>query len=285
MSLVSLVFRNLTVLALLDRTLAGAEVRSSLLVPINELQAEPAPMIAVFTDHMKADDGQIDGNDLLGAMGTVTLALEIACITKTASQDQQGVETLIPETDEGMEMTLDVIQRQAIAELQSGSSIWASLWRDCRIKVKGIVVERGASIEKSVRFAARRVEIHTQVLSDPIPGKPLTKFWTDVLAAFDGDTRMSGLAVMLRKLVAGGVLPDWRQWQAELGLTDAGIRAIGMAPFAGAEAIEDGSAPIAVDITVEDHSGQDDAIKVENDVATLARGDGEPVHLIEVDGG
>lgn len=284
MSLISLVFRNLTALALTDRTLAGAEVRSSLLVPINELQeTEPKPMIAVFTDHSKAEDAQIDGNDLLGAMATLTLALEIACITKVPTEDQQGSETFIPETDEGMEMTLDVIQRQSLVELQSGQSIWASLWRDCRIKVKGIVVERGASIEKGVRFAARRVEIHTQVLREPVPGKPLTKFWVDVLAAFDADPRMSGLAVMLRKLVVGGTLPEWRQWQAELGLTDSAIRAIGVAPFEGAEDPVTGQPSVSTDSTIEDRSGQTDAMRLRGGSVTIQRGNGLAVELVEAD--
>ena len=232
MSLVSLVLRNLTVLALIDKTLAGDEVRSSLLVPINEMQAEPRPMIAVFTDHVKADAGDIHGSDMLGAAGTVTLALEIACITKTAAQDQENVETLIPETDEGMEMTLDVIQRQALYTLQAGDSVWASLWRECRVKIRGLVIQRGASIEKGVRFAARRLEIQVQALNEPVPGAPLTPFWIKLLAAFDSDPRMSGLSVMLRNLIDGQPLPEWRQVQAELGMSDGIVDLIGLNPTA-----------------------------------------------------
>lgn len=285
MSLVSCVLRNLTVLALIDRTLAGSEVRSSLLIPINDFQTEPAPMIAVFTDQAKAEEGDITGADILGAMSTIALTLEIACITKVVLHDKQGEETEIPETDEGMEMTLDFIQRQAIAELQAGSSVWASLWRDCRVRVRGIVVERGASIDKGVRFAARRVEIKLQALTEPVPGKPLTEFWVNVLAAFDADTRTSGLAVLMRKLVQGETLPDWRQWQAELGINDAGIRAIGVAPFEGAEHETTGATPAATKIDIEDHSGQDEVITIGVNSATLTRGDGAPVDLVEFDNG
>lgn len=284
MSLVNLVFRNLTVLALTGQTLAGDEVRSSVLVPLNELKdGNPVPMIAVFTDTVRADDAHIDGNDLFGAEAAVTLAIEIASVGKVPPNDQANLETFIPETDEGLEMTIDVIARQAIVALQSGDSVWAKLWRDCRLKTKGMTVERGASIEKGVRFAARRIELQMCLLSDPIPGATLAKFWLDCFAAFDADDRMKNLSGMLRRLAQGDELPDWRTWQTELGLTDAGIRAIGVAPFDGSDA-EDGSSRPATQLAGEDVD-RDAVIRVEEDGATAQLGDEPPSPLIEPSNG
>lgn len=255
MSLVSLVLRNLTALALSGKTLAGLEVRSSLLVPITEMQVvDPVPMIAVFTDRAKADDADIDGSDMLGSRGQVTLALELACITKVKVKDEANgdiefVETDIPASDEGMEMVLDIIQRQSLAELQSGDSVWASLWRECRIKVRAIVVERGTSIEKGSRIAARRVEIHLQVLGEPVPGKPLTAFWTRLLAAFEADPRMATMAVMLRDLIEGRALPEWRQWQAELGMSDGAIGALRLGALDGSDGT---GATVATNFAIDD---------------------------------
>ncbi|WNV10099.1 hypothetical protein [Tardiphaga sp. 709] len=284
MSLAELVFRNLTVLALTDQTLAGSEVRSSLLVPLNELQEkpQPVPMIAVFTDSARAEDAQIEGNDLFGAQAAVTLALEIGCVGKALTTDGQNVETFIPETDEGMEMTIDVIRRQAIVTLQSGASVWASLWRDCRVKTRSISVERGAAVEKGVRFAAKRVELRIELVSDPVPGAALPKFWLDCLAALDADDRTKNLAIMLRRLAIGAQMPAWRSWQAELGLIDAGIRALGVAPFEGAEE-ETGEGTLSVTISAGDDVG--DELTVDADGATLTIGNGEPVPVQEVANG
>lgn len=280
MSLINLVFRNLTVLALTGQTLAGPEVRSSVLIPLNELaEHPPVPMIAVFTDTARADDTQIDGNDLFNAKIGVSLALEIACVGKVPTKDQKGIETFIPETDEGMEMTIDVIARQAIAVLQGGTSTWAKLWRDCRVKTRSLTAERGASIEKGVRFAARRIELTMVLLSDPILGAALTAFWNECLAAFDADDRTKNLARMLRKLVEGEDVPDWRVWQAELGLADAGIRGIGVAPIEGAEADDGGTRP-ALELSVDDID-RNAAITVNDDVATTQSGNGPITVLAE----
>jgi len=277
MSLAEITFRNLTVLALLDKTLAESNVQSSLLVPLNELgKDEVAPVIAVFTDAMRAEDVQIDGNDLLAAQGTVTLALEIGCVGKAPSTDGKGIETWLPNTDEGMEMTIDVIRRQALVELQSGTSIWASLWRDCRIKTRGIVVERGSAIERGVRLAAKRTELRVELVADPVPGQALPKFWADCLAAFDADERTSDLAKTLRLLASGEEMPIWRSWQADLGLTDAGVRGLGIVPS------DDAGPDDQLTLFVSPGAGQADiAIAVNADEATVTVGDGDAVVVVE----
>lgn len=277
MSLAALIFRQLTVLALTGKTLAGAEVRSSMLAPLNEMADDSAvPVIAVFTDTSKGD---VQGGDMIGASVAVTLALEIACFRQAPTKDQNEVETFIPETDEGIEMTLDIIQRQAIAELQIGQTNWASLWRECKLKITALNAERGAAIEKGIKFAARRVEIVCELVSDPIPGAELPAFWGKALDALDAEDRTQGFATLLRAVANGATLPDWKQWQAELGLTDAGMRTTGVAPFAESEA-DDGSIRPATELAGEDID-RDETIRVVSDAATIQHGDGAPTPLKE----
>lgn len=279
MSLAFLMLRNLTVLALTNRTLAGGEVRSSALEPINEIGADDAvPVIAVFTDAAKADGRKIDVADIIGAATEVTLAIEIACFNRAPAKDGNGAATFIPETDEGMEMTLDIIQRQAIVELQAGETQWARLWRSCRLKVCGLNILRGAASENGVRFAARRIEIELEVVSDPVPGAPLSPFWSDAFAAL---TSLGGnyarLVPTLTAVAGGDPLPPWKQWRNELGVNDDAMTVIGLGPLDG---VAENNGDL---IAASELSGEGDAatIAVDADQATITT-DADPDHPVQL---
>ena len=277
MSLSHLVLRHLTVLALTGKTLAGNEVRSSLLAPINEAGAEPLPMIAIFTDSGKADRNDIRGLEIITANFAVTLALEFACIA-SAPMENNGTETFIPQTDEGLEMTLDIMERQAVAELQCGSGPWSELWRQWAMRVVELRTERGASIEKGIRFAARRLEITCEAMADPTPGADLPPLWDEVLTAFAAENSVKDFAPLLRAVATGQPVADWRLVQAALGLTNAGAAAMGIVPMGG-----DGTVSAAVSLIGEDaDTGQE--ITVTADGATLEGDDGS-VALIEAQNG
>lgn len=281
MSLAFLMLRNLTVLALTNRTLAGPEVQSSALVPINEIGGGGAvPVIAVFTDAAKADHRQIDGADIIGASVEVTLAIEVACFNRSAAKDGSGGDIFIPETDEGMEMTLDIIQRQAIVELQTGETPWARLWRACRLRVCGMNVIRGAASENSVRFAARRIEIELEVVSDPIPGAPLPPFWSDAFAALTGlGGNYARLVPTLQAVATGDPLPPWKQWRNELGLNDDAMTSIGVGPLEGVSD-DDGGLIAVTELAGESATT---TITVDADQATItdAADPDHPVPLVE----
>lgn len=232
MSLSQLVLRHLTVLALLNKTLAGLEVKSSLLDPNITEDSAAVPAIAVFTDSRSTERGDIHGKDIIGGDSTVTLALEIACVAKAPDKDAEGGETFIPQTDEGMEMTLDLIERQAVVELQAGQSVWANLWRTFACEVIGLRAERGAAAEKGIRFAARRLEIQCKPLTDPVPGAPLPPAWEAVFAAFEGEDTVKKFAPLLRAAATGQPVPDWAQVQQSLGLALDEVTALGIVPMA-----------------------------------------------------
>lgn len=270
MSLSSLVLRHLTVLALTDQTLAGKSVRSSLLEPLNEISAEPEPVIAVFTDVGQADQQDVHGLDLIGADMTVTLALETAVFARPPATDATDADLMIPFTDEGLEMTLDIVQRQALATLQAGHGPLADLWREVAMRCVGISLMRGASIEKGTRIAARRLEIKLRPISDPVPGAPLSVTWERAFAALESDQRTARFVPTLRAVAAGGPLqPSWRQAQNALGLTDAGLAGIGLGPVDGG----DGEAAAATEIAADSRT---------DGTAVVANGEG--LWLIDADG-
>ena len=62
------------------------------------------------------------------------------------------------------------------------------------------------------------------------PGAEPEGVWADLLAAMEVDEELADLARYWRQLIAGTIVPEWRQAQAALGLTQAGIRGIGIAP-------------------------------------------------------
>lgn len=280
----ALLLRNLTVLALTGKTLAGKEVRSSLLVPINEANGDPVPVIAVFTDTMKTQRSDIRGRDILGADAVVTLALEVACIGLATTQTGEGpeVSTYIPETDEGMEMTIDIIMRQAVAHLQTSSDPLPDLWRQLVTRVSGLSWERGAGIDKSVKFAARRLEIDCELLSEPTPGEALTGFWDVALAAL-ATAGHTNLANTIRTITAGEPLPEWRRWQAELGLTNDGMRSTGVAPIYGSEDSVTGAAAATTKIEVEAIDRGDIISRTGGGATSRAGEDGEQTALVETE--
>lgn len=282
MSLNSLILRNLTVLALIDQTLAGKQVKSSLLVPINEVDRDEdgkvTPVVAVFTDQSRVDSDDVRGLGMIEADATVTVALEIACFVSAPAEKGEGIETFIPQTDEGMEMTLDLIRRQALAVLQGSNSTWAELWRAFAVKVVKMSDVRGASIENGVRFAARRFEMELKPISDPTPNGDLPELWEKVFTAFEADDRVSAMVPLLRAAAAGEVLPEWRQVQQQLGLTLAGVRAMGIAPLEGSTTNETVTSATQL---IGENADQAIDITVSAGGATIAIDGGDPIELVE----
>ena len=236
MSLGNLMVRNLALMALRGRTLAKDEVRASLLMPLNDIKADQVvPVLAIYTDTAKAGAEDIEGRDFIGARATTTLAFEFACFTRAPVDkgvDSADTETVlgIPNTDEGMEMTLDIIQRQIFTVLQASDNSWSELFREFVLRGRGWEAERGASVEVGSKFAARRLEMMVQIIADPIVGRALPPAWDAAIAAFEANAPTAVFGSTLRKVAAGDPLPVWRTSQAELGLTRAGLRSIGIDP-------------------------------------------------------
>lgn len=231
MSIARLALRLATVQALSGQTLAGSRVVDSSIDSLEDaVRKEPGPVILVFSDEAS---GTATGRDLLTAGGQTVLAIEII-VAGAVEAEGGGTTIMVPPTDAGLEITLDLIERQVRRALIAPAPAWAEMWRQLVARIDNVKVVRGAGSRKGVRYAARRIEVHCEPLSDPMPGGPAEYVWADFLALMEADTGEDGLAdlaPLVRVEIEGDTLSDWAQVQAALGLTLSGVRGIGVAPY------------------------------------------------------
>ena len=235
MSISRLAIRAVTKKALSGRTLAGARVYDSSVDPI-DLQAREnrQPFITVYTDdHSRS----ITGRDLMMGEEECQLILEVAVAAQVSvpvpAEHGGGVEEaiVIPATDAGLEQTLDLIGYQAFKELMTGTTVWAGLWREFAFRVKKIDTRRGASSDSGVRIAARQIAVSLEMISDPTPGEALSGTWESVLAAFEDDDELDGIAAVIRYAVVGeGDMTPEAIEAGRFGLNPETIDQLGIAP-------------------------------------------------------
>ncbi len=238
MSLNRLALRLLTVAALSGRTLAGAAVRDSMLTPLDGPAGldQPVPFLAVYTD-----DGvsQPKGRDLSTAGGTINLLIEFGVTAKMRFKLESGEDDEVltpPPTDDRMELTLDVMERQIKIALADTGNPFAELWRTLVSDVKTLATKRGAFADRGGRYAGRMLEIEVVALADPPYGAAPAGFWAGLLAAFAADARLERHVSLMRSLIVGDEpLPAWQVLQAQLGLSSAEAGDMLITPVAGAE--------------------------------------------------
>jgi hypothetical protein len=260
MSLAALALRVITVKALLGRTVAADRVYDSKIETIDELiRRQPAPLLVVSVDDADSR-GSTEREPTLSGDDSLTLLLETA-VSGPAEvvDDSAGVMISLPmqATSQGLEATLDILWRQAARALSvtTTSAPWGNLWHEFVLKILRIEKRRGGAADKGVRFASRFILISVQPIDDPQFGSPPDGPWATLLAAMAADANLAGLGELIaREIEEPAGLADWRVAQALLGITDAGIRGIGLAPFgasdADAEAIGETAAPLA-EVTVD----------------------------------
>ena len=120
MSLTRLAMRVAAARALNGRTLAGPRVFDSAVDPIDQTIAEQRqPLIVLTTDEHELD---VTGRDLDSGNHQCDLVIEVAIAARVevpASDGQGGQITIaIPHTDEGMELTLDLMEHQIVTALR-----------------------------------------------------------------------------------------------------------------------------------------------------------------------
>lgn len=233
MSIARLALRVATRKALMGRTWAEDRVYDSAITEIDQTVLDTRrPLIIVTTDD---EERQIDGRDMLGAASDLDLILEIAVASFVRATDAAGVEMVIPDTDEALEVTVDLMCRQAITALQTSAGPWPNLWRRMVPTVKTVTQRRGADARNGIRFAARQISISLMALADPI--KPPTEgdAFDEFLALAEADTELVPVARLIRGQLAGAPA-SWREAVAYLGLSDQEGEALGLAPLVPGEA-------------------------------------------------
>lgn len=252
MSLSRLALRIITARALAGTTLAGSRVFDSAVEPIDlHVQTQRQPFLTVMTDD---HDRQVSGRDLRHGTDSCELVIEVAVATTVKAGTGGAEEVVVPHTDAGMEVVLDLIGHQITETLMGGQSAWAKLWRDFAMRTTRITSRRGASAENGVRFAARQIIITVDLMADPIRGEAMPAPWQWLLTAMEDDPEMVDLAALVRYAIEGdAALTPEALAASTYGINEATVAAVGETPVR-----DDAGAPVTVDQITIDQEGAPD---------------------------
>ncbi len=236
MSLARAALRISAVRALRGETLAGTRVYDSMSQRLdNRIQSERQPIVSVYTDdHRDAIAGR---GDVLSTMPVVDLILEIA-VSESVAVVVDG-ETLnqvvIPQTDAGMELILDLLERQCIAALTTGSGNWASIWRCLAANVSSRVSRRGVFDETGGRFAARQVTMSVDTLLDPVKGASFGDgaVWTRLVDMLESDPDLAPVASLVKTELGVTPVADPALAAGMLGVDVETAEALGLGAMQG----------------------------------------------------
>jgi hypothetical protein len=240
MSIIRPILRMCAVAALRERTLAEGRVFDSDNTPLAEaLIREPEeakPYITVYTDEDTRPG--VSGRDIYAAERNLSLVLEIGAASAVVT-GKDGVILQIPATDAGLELSVDIVESQALAALVGDpESRWGELFRRMVLRIERVQGQRGGSAEHGSRWAARQIILICDVIADAPPGVPQPAVVRDFLAAAraaPSELGLAGAAEIIERALDPTMALTWRQAQAWLGLTEQGVRATGIAPPLGVE--------------------------------------------------
>jgi hypothetical protein len=240
MSLTRLVMRLAAARALRDRTLAGARVFDSAVDSIDQtIAANRQPLIVLTTDEHVLD---VTGRNLGSGTHQCDLVIEIAIASRVEMPAPDGsggqISIAIPHTDEGMELTLDIMEHQVITALTRDDNAWSRAWMKLVPRVTRRLSRRGASSENGVRFAARQLVLTCDLVDTPVAGDTIApnSAWEDVLILMEADPILANIANLLRTEIDGTVLADWRRAAEALGIPLEVANQIGIGPIADLDA-------------------------------------------------
>ena len=236
MSLARTAIRIAATRAISGRTLAGERVADSAIDPIDlRVTDERFPIITVLTDDDISDE--LSGRDMQGASRHIDLVFQAALANRVETEN--GVSIVIPQTDFGIEMSLDIIEQQIERALFASETEWSKVFMRLVPRVYRRTSRRGAGARKGVRFAAREIVYNLDAIAVPQPGKPMEAGlpYDALLALMASESDLEPFARLLRSIIEGEPLSDWHAMIAQAGLLASEARAIGIMP---------------VDLTVED---------------------------------
>lgn len=239
MSIIRPVLRVCAVAALRSSTFAMERVADSDNGPLLDalLDTAPKPYITVFTD----DDirTEFDGMDFSGSTRRISLAIESGVGTAVIIKPGDPAQLRVPQTNEAMELLLDVLESQITDALFcTPSSPWCQLIKQMVLRIDRVPMTRGGAADKGTRWAARNVTYVCECISDPSPGVPLpdghpiNAFLT--LAETNPITGLDTLssAKIIRTIYDPSLPPAlrWKQIEALMGISSTAVTAIGLGP-------------------------------------------------------
>lgn len=205
------------------------------------------------TDEHEAD---VTGRDLAGDAQRCDLVIELAIAARVEvpARDGQGgqITIAIPHTDEGMELTLDMMEHQVTRALTCDDNAWSRAWMKLVPRVTRRLSRRGASSENGVRFAARQLVLTCDLVDTPAAGAdiPPGTAWGEVLVLMEVDQTLAPIAAMLREQIEGNDVPDWARTAQMLGVPLEVMDQLGVLPT-----LDDQGVPMALDSVIFDEEG------------------------------
>jgi hypothetical protein len=236
--------------SLKGRTSAGEAVFDSAVEPFDALRDQGAPVIVIYCDSGKRD---VEGRELFGSKQVIDLSIDMF-VAQAVTVDAGETEIRIPASDEGNEVYLRSLAYEVEKVLLAEQSVWPELFRGLWFRAGTqdfCEWDRGAIADKGRRQALLRATYKVETIADPTPGAEPEGVWADLLAAMETDAELADIARYWRQLIAGTIVPDWRQAQTALGLTQVGIRGIGLAPQDDTELAQPPETT-EIDVTAED---------------------------------
>ena len=228
MSLARLAMRVAAARAIRGATLAEDRVYDSAIDPIDHAVLETRqPFVVVPTeDH----DVTVTGRDLFYGEHECKLMIETAVASRVEIDGEDGL--TIPHTDEGMEIVLDILEHQIIAALSFERTAWSRVFMHLVPTVKSRQSRRGASAEGGVRFAARQIAITCDLIEAPVAGAaiPADGTWADVMAVMSDDDDLKPIGQLLRSIIEGDEIADWRRAANILGIHASTAINLGLGP-------------------------------------------------------
>jgi hypothetical protein len=196
---------------------------------------EAKPYVTIFTDEDLITD--MYGRDLYTANHRLSLVFEFGVASATQVENK-GAALNIPQTDQAMEALIDILEGQIIAAVVTDpNSPFGEILRQMINSFMRVPSIRGGSQEKGTRWAARQLTLVCDTISSPAPGvkldsyHPISQFIALARSTEYLSLGMKEAADLIEKVLNETAAPDWRQAQAWLGLTNAGIQGTGIAPL------------------------------------------------------
>lgn len=237
MSITRFLLRQITLKAIMGRTMAEDRVRDSSIQNLEAaLENAPKPIALVYTDD---SDFVPIGRELTGGQGTQHLVILISNsgfvkIKKEKEnpddEDEEEGAFIFPVTDETLEMSLDIMESQIQRALNDPQNPWADLWMKIVSKVEKWSSNRGQSDKKGTRFAARQIIMQIETLHDPVPGGELEGVWPEIIAAIkaDPDPDFAGLGAIVEDYLTGKPMGSIRRKGLDLGMPYSSLEGIGV---------------------------------------------------------
>lgn len=233
MSLVSFGLRLAVCRLLAGQTWAEDRIYNSPLDPLTNVLpqddgvVDPRPLIAVFTNDEKGDN---EGRDIGGR--TASLDLVFFIYLPPDKMSVEDGEVVFDTRLAGGAMALDLVWHQCRTALLLGASAWRDVYERLVIKItetraRPILIEA----ERGIRIPAKEVIVSMMVIPEPDIGKPLNPGWQALDTAMRADEASEPLADLLKSMIETPAdLTSWQLERANLAVSEATVRALGIAP-------------------------------------------------------